>query len=82
MPAPQINPNAKKEAEQMPVIRKDNKGQAIRKAQRLLTKHGFNCKDDGDFGLKTYEAVKAFQLSRGIEVTGNVDLLTWEALLA
>jgi hypothetical protein len=82
MPAPQVNPNAKKEAEQMPVIRKDNKGQAIRKAQRLLIKHGFNCKDDGDFGPKTYEAVKAFQLSRGIEVTGNVDLLTWEALLA
>lgn len=81
-PAPEANPNAKKEAEQLPLITKDNKGQAIRKAQRLLTKHGFQCKDDGDFGPKTQETVKAFQLSRGIEVTGNVDRLTWEALLA
>jgi len=81
-PAPQSNPNAKKEAAEMPFISIDTKGQAIRKAQRLLKKHGFDCRDDGDFGPKTQATVKAFQLSRGIEATGNVDLLTWEALLA
>ena len=80
-PVSEPNPNAKKEAAEMPFITKDNKGQAVRKAQRLLTKHGFNCKDDGDFGPKTQETVKAFQLSRGIEASGNIDTLTWEALL-
>lgn len=81
-PAPATNPNAKDEAKSKPVITKGNKGQAIKQAQRLLTKHGFECKDDGDFGPKTQEQVKAFQLSRGIEASGNVDTLTWEALLA
>jgi len=76
------NPNAKEEAKAMPIITRGNKGQAIRKAQRLLSKHGFQCKDDGDFGPKTEEIVKSFQLSRGIEASGNIDLLTWEALLA
>lgn len=76
------NPNAKEQAKAMPVITKGNKGQAIRQAQRLLSKHGFECKDDGDFGPKTQAIVKSFQLSRGIEASGNVDLLTWEALLA
>lgn len=76
------NPNAKEEAKAMPIITKGNKGQAIRKAQRLLSKHGFQCKDDGDFGPKTEEIVKSFQLSRGIGASGNIDLLTWEALLA
>ncbi len=76
------NPNAKKEASEMPFVTKDNKGQAVKKAQRLLTKHGFNCKEDGDFGPKTQEIVKTFQLTRGIEATGDINTLTWEALLS
>lgn len=75
------NPNAKEQAKAMPVITKGNRGQAIKQAQRLLSKHGFECKDDGDFGPKTQAIVKSFQLSRGIEASGDVDLLTWEALL-
>ena len=81
-PAPAPNQNAKKEAKDLPVIRKDFKGRAIVRAQRLLTKHGFECRPDGDFGPKTQARVKEFQLSRGIEATGDVDLLTWEALLS
>lgn len=76
------NPNAKKEAAEMPIISKDTKGKAIVRAQRLLNKHGFKCRDDGNFGPKTQQTVKDFQLSRGIEPSGVVDLLTWEALLA
>jgi len=79
---PEPNPNAKKEAAEMPMISKDTKGKAIVRAQRLLSKHGFQCRDDGNFGPKTQQAVKDFQLSRGIETSGVVDLLTWEALLA
>lgn len=81
-PAPVPNSNAKEQAKTKPVITKGNGGRAIREAQTLLTKHGFQCKPDGDFGPKTQEQVKAFQLSRGIEATGDVDLLTWEALLS
>ena len=76
------NPNAKEEAKTKTIITKGNRGQAIRQAQRLLSQHGFECKDDGDFGPKTQSIVKAFQLSCGIEATGDVDLLTWEALLS
>jgi hypothetical protein len=79
---PEEETKRKKEAKDLPVITKGNRGNAIRRAQRLLSKHGFECKDDGDFGPKTQAVVKTFQLSRGIEATGNVDLLTWEALLA
>ena len=81
-PATTPNPNAKEEAKTKTIITKGNRGQAIRQAQRLLSQHGFECKDDGDFGPKTQSIVKAFQLSRGIEATGDVDLLTWEALLS
>jgi murein L,D-transpeptidase YcbB/YkuD len=71
----------KEEAKTLPVLTKGNKGQAIRRAQRLLDKHGFNCKDDGDFGAKTEGLVKSFQLSRGIESNGIINQATWEALL-
>lgn len=76
------NADAKEAAKAQPNITIGNRGLAIKKAQRLLTSHGFNCKDDGDFGPKTAAIVKTFQLSRGIEATGDVDLLTWEALLS
>ena len=65
-----------------PVIIKDNKGQAVRKAQSLLNEKGFPCKVDGDFGPKTQETVKQFQKAKGIPVTGEVDQPTWAALLA
>jgi hypothetical protein len=65
-----------------PNIIKDNKGAAVKEAQNLLTKHGFACKPDGDFGSKTQEIVKQFQKSKGIPVTGDVDQNTWAALLA
>lgn len=81
-PAPAVNPNAKEQAKTKPVITRDNKGRAVKEAQTLLTKHGFQSRPDGDFGPKTQQQVKAFQLSRGIEPSGNVDTLTWEALLA
>ena len=65
-----------------PRIIKDNKGKAVKEAQTLLTKHGFRCRPDGDFGPKTQQAVKQFQKSKSIPVTGEVDELTWAALLS
>jgi hypothetical protein len=58
-----------------------NKGQSVRKAQRLLAKHGFGTNPDGDFGPKTQANVKDFQKAKNISVTGNVDAQTWAALL-
>ena len=65
-----------------PNVVKGNKGAAVKQAQRLLTKHGFDCKPDGDFGPKTQERVKQFQKAKGVSVTGDVDQNTWAALLA
>lgn len=65
-----------------PRIIKDYKGKAVREAQELLTKHGFQCRPDGDFGPKTQEVVKQFQKSKSIPITGEVDELTWAALLS
>jgi len=79
--APVDESKIKEEAKSLPVIRQGSKGLAIKKAQRLLDKHGFNCKDDGVFGPKTEDTVKNFQLSRGIESSGMIDQITWEALL-
>ena len=63
-------------------MRQGQKGRSIKQFQRLLNKHGFECRPDGDFGPKTQQAVKEFQQSKSIPVTGEVDELTWAALLS
>ena len=69
-------------AKNKPRLIKDNKGKAIKEAQELLTKHGFQCRPDGDFGPKTQERVKQFQKSKSIPITGEIDETTWVALLS
>lgn len=65
-----------------PNLVKDYKGAAVKEAQSLLSKHGFECKSDGNFGPKTQQIVKNFQKSKSLEETGDVDELTWAALLS
>lgn len=88
-PAPQAAPTPaadndgpKVDPATLPVLTKDYKGGAVRRAQRLLEKHGIKCLQDGDFGPKTQQAVRQFQTSKGLPATGEVDLATWKALLA
>lgn len=82
-PAPAVADDGPKvDPATLPVLVKDNKGGAVRRAQRLLEKHGVKCLQDGDFGAKTQDAVKKFQQSKGLPVTGEVDLATWKALLS
>ena len=51
-------------------------------AQKRLGTLGFDVGEaDGVFGPKTEGAVKAFQKSRGCEVTGKLDASTWNSLL-
>lgn len=71
-----VDPNS------LPALVKDYRGPAVKRAQRLLEKHGVKCSQDGDFGPKTQAAVKEFQQKKGLPVTGDVDKATWAALLA
>lgn len=61
-----------------PVLAKGSKGDAVEALQKLL---GFKDKDvDGDFGGKTFDAVKSFQRKSKLVVDGRVGPATWAAL--
>jgi len=68
--------------DQKEILKIGYKGKLIKEAQRLLTKHGFACREDGDFGPKTQNIVKQFQKSKSLPETGEVDKPTWVALLS
>lgn len=56
-------------------------GGQVKAAQDALTAHGFNeFKTDGRYGSLMGKAVRRFQDSRGLRVTGEIDSHTWEAL--
>ena len=74
--------NSAVDVDSLPALVKDYRGPAVKRAQRLLEKHGVQCAQDGDFGPKTQSAVKQFQQKKGLPVTGDVDKATWAALLA
>jgi len=64
-----------------PVLRLGDTGPAVRFLQRLLQERGFyRGIVDGDFGGRTQRAVRQFQRSQGLPVTGVVDHATWRAL--
>lgn len=63
--------------ELMPLIKKGNRGKAVKVLQIMLG--GLTV--DGNFGAKTDEAVRAFQKKKGLEVDGEVGPLTWNALI-
>ena len=50
-------------------------------AQEHLYSAGQHLAIDGDFRARTYTAVGRFQAAHGLTVTGQVDALTWQALL-
>lgn len=70
----------------MKALKKGNQGQEVISLQHLLIKHGFFVKADGDFGNKTFNAVKAFQSQnldkhgRPLIIDGAAGPLTWWAL--
>jgi len=49
--------------------------------QYLLNNHGSTLAVDGDFGPLTAAAVRAFQTSHSLGVTGAVDAQTWPVLI-
>lgn len=74
----------------LPLLKKGSYGETVKAAQAILILSGFSCggymigyreRPDGDFGNATFTAVKAFQLSAGLEVDGEIGGDTWAALL-
>ena len=66
-----------------PVLRKGDKGSAVKELQIKLIDRGFSCGSygaDGDFGNATEKAVKAFQTASGLQPDGVVGARTWAAL--
>jgi len=56
-------------------------GPAVAEVQRLLAaKGGWDGATDGRYGTLLARAVRVFQGSKGMKVTGEVDVRTWEAL--
>jgi hypothetical protein len=62
-------------------IKSGDRGDLVRWAQLHLTSAGFGTDVDGDFGGGTVGQVQAFQTSRGLPITGEVDTNTWKELL-
>lgn len=63
-----------------PQIQQGSYGPDVVYLQQRLTVHGYTLAADGQFGPKTSQAVKAFQLTRGLTADGIVGPLTWQAL--
>lgn len=56
-------------------------GGQVKAAQDALIKNGFTeFKTDGRYGTLMSKAVRRFQDSRDLRVTGEIDAATWEAL--
>jgi peptidoglycan hydrolase-like protein with peptidoglycan-binding domain len=58
-------------------------GPSVREVQRLLAaKGGWDGPEDGRYGTLLARALRVFQGGKGLKVSGEVDILTWEALNA
>lgn len=69
-------------ASSVTVLRKGDKGEAVKKLQEALAQRGYlrKAEIDGDFGTITLGAVLAFQLENGLEVDGIAGPQTQSAL--
>ena len=68
-------------AEDMPLIKRGSKCEAVKKLQQILNAKGYKLSVDGDFGPATEAAVKAYQKANHLEVDGEVGPMTWAALI-
>lgn len=64
------------------VIKMGAKGESVQRVQKALIDLGFGLPAgaDGEFGSQTYDALVAFQSSRGIACTGSIDKATLKSL--
>lgn len=69
---------------QVPLLKRGDKGNAVKSMQGALIARGFSCGPegaDGDYGYNTVNAVKRFQLYMGIGTDGECGEKTWGCLL-
>ncbi|BAZ52913.1 peptidoglycan-binding domain 1 [Nostoc sp. NIES-4103] len=64
-------------SENLPILRFNSSGLAVRVLQRLLAANGYAIRVDGVFGALTESAVKAFQNKNNLIVDGIVGQKTW-----
>jgi peptidoglycan hydrolase-like protein with peptidoglycan-binding domain len=64
-----------------PTLKQGSKGDMVVWAQEHLVGSGQVLPITGIFGSSTANAVRSFQLARGLPVTGIIDAATWPALL-
>jgi hypothetical protein len=62
-------------------LAKGKQGDLVIWAQQHLKGAGQSLTIDGDFGSGTQQAVRNFQATGGLPVTGTIDTATWQALL-
>ena len=66
----------------LPIVKYGDNGMRVRKIQALLAACGYSVVIDGDYGSATKNAVEYLQKAKGIQVTGDVNAKTYEALLS
>ena len=69
----------------LPTVRRGDKGNAVRSMQTLLLERGYDLGKwgaDGDFGAQTEKAVKQFQRDWGLKVDGVCGEQTWKMLMS
>lgn len=71
----------RKEIEFTPNLANGSKGVAVRKLQEWLNLNQMGTAIDGDFGPATQAALKKFQKSQGLNISGVLTLQTWNALI-
>lgn len=68
----------------LPVLKKGDKGEAVRTMQWLLIRNGYDMEGygaDASFGGATKRALEKFQIENQIPVTWECDAATWRKLL-
>jgi peptidoglycan hydrolase-like protein with peptidoglycan-binding domain len=64
----------------LPLLSFGSYGTSVRVLQRLLVTNGYTIQVDGEFGVLTEVAVRAFQNHRNIGIDGIVGEKTWREL--
>ena len=68
----------------LPILKKGDRGAAVRTLQLLLIGNGYDCGfrlDDGVFGKHTLRALMRFQEQKNLVVSGIADAISWHMLL-
>lgn len=66
---------------ELPVLKKGDKGDAVKSLQTLLQNYGIQTDADGDFGEATWVSVCDLQRQMNVSVNGEVKASEWKALI-